>query len=84
MRNKWFFRHSDISDSRHQIPDDRKTLGLQANLIKKYELFESCRCKNMNDLDVNDCETIDGKCNINENSRFCSFCKNRVAGKSRS
>ena len=35
MRNKWYFRHSDISDSRHQIPDDRKTLGLQANLIKE-------------------------------------------------
>ena len=75
MRNKWFFRHSDISESRHRVPDKRETLGLQANLIKKYELFESCRCKNMNALDVNDCETIDGRCNIMKIQDFAAVAK---------
>ena len=75
MRNKWYFRHSDIAESLHQVPDNRKTLGLQASLIKKYELFESCGCKNMNDLDVNDCETIDGKCNIMKIQDFAAFAR---------
>ena len=64
MKNKWFFRHSDIANPKHVLPKKRNMLNMNASTIKKYEIFESCRYKNMKDLDVNDCQSIDGKCQV--------------------
>ncbi len=73
MKNKWFFRHSDVANPKHVLPKKRNMLNMNAGTIKKYEIFESCRYKNMKDLDVNDCESIDGKCQVMTMENFANF-----------
>ena len=75
MRNKWYYRYSDVTNPLHVLPKKRNMLNINKNMIKKYEIFESCRYKNVNDLDVNDCETIDGKCKVMTMEQFAMAAK---------